>query len=286
MSREQLVEWIKQRQAEGKPVNYNTLKKGFRPLLMCAKRVFGTWQAAMVAAGVDYADLCHQNRFIRYYKSKDDIVVALRERITKGQSVKYEDVRWGDDREPRLIKYGTQLFGSWRNAVIAAGGEYVGRIRKPERYGEPDEVLAEIKHRAIAGVAANMKYVTEGEYKNFALMKKAIAHFGSWRKAVDAAGLSYTPLQGGGSGSGRRYETREAVLAGILRRKQDGKPLAYKCLEHGPFPDRSLRDSGKSLFGSWQQAVEAAGIAYDTVSLRNGRPRKMDKAFLPEPSVS
>lgn len=85
-----------------------------------------------------------------------------------------------------------------------------------------------------------------------------IRAFGSWNKAVEAAGYS--------SRASRDHHTREALLAEITRVADicDKKPTLADMAEHS---DMS-RSTYHNRFDSWNDALEAAGFSPRTTNQR------------------
>ena len=52
-SKERIIELIHARQREGKPINYSAIRREDSALISAARRYFGNWSKALLAAGVD-----------------------------------------------------------------------------------------------------------------------------------------------------------------------------------------------------------------------------------------
>lgn len=92
------------------------------------------------------------------------------------------------------------------------------------------------------------------------LVQAARAYFGSWAGAVAAAGVDPAAF--------RRAVpwTRERVVEAVLRRALGDEPLAARAVR-----PRSLAAAGAKFFGSWDEAVAAAGL--DPARYAGGAPR-------------
>jgi hypothetical protein len=77
------------------------------------------------------------------------------------------------------------------------------------------------------------------------LRRSAIKHFGSWRRAAESLGLG---------GEVRRTWTKETVIKAILHRRASGVLYQTKAEDKGLFGAAIYR------FGTWQNALKAAGI--------------------------
>ena len=146
--------------------------------------------------------------------------------------------------ESSLYQAAARVFGSWRNAVMAAG-------ISPQRacthdQWAPARILSIIRnlsrrHRPLSGGELKQRY---GQ-----LVAAARRRFGSWTKAVVAAGVDPVKL--------RRVVpwSRERVIEAILMRALKNEPLGARSVD-----PRSLADAGARIFGNWGKALAAAGL--------------------------
>jgi hypothetical protein len=105
-----------------------------------------------------------------------------------------------------------------------------------------ERILEEIRKRHAAGLP--LRGVWRIDYP---LNSAACRYFGGWRKALLAAGLPAKPF---------REWTPERVVEAIRVRFQQGR-----MLENVRREDSGLEYAGKRCFGSWQAALEAAGVS-------------------------
>ncbi len=142
-------------------------------------------------------------------------------------------------------------FGSWRGAIEAAGLDYDDLKRVKQRWNR-EEILARIREMHAQGHdLLDPKFKT----KNRSLYLAACAHryFGSWRRAVSAAGLDHEEMRES------RVWTRTRILRTIQELSVEGKPLGWAYIEeHEPGIYRAARR--KENFGSWVGALQAAGV--------------------------
>ncbi len=143
-------------------------------------------------------------------------------------------------------------FGSWRTAVEEAGFEYSDFKRIKTRWTR-DEILARIREMHAQGHdLLDPRFKT----RNRSLYLAACAHryFGSWRRAVEAAGLDHEQMRES------RVWTQARILRTIQQLAAQGKPLGWAYIEeHEPGIYRAARR--KENFGSWAGALQAAGVA-------------------------
>jgi hypothetical protein len=168
----------------GEDLNYATIAQKHVALLRAATRYFSSWRAAVDHAGLTYED-------VRKYKtwSRDRILERIRELHSKGEDLSWRHVSTQVD--PQLAAAATKRkhFGSWRNAIQAAGLKY-SDIR---RYREWDEkaVIDRLKQLHSEGRDLNAKSMEEYD---ITLITAARRRFDSWDKALTAAGLDYKAI--------------------------------------------------------------------------------------------
>lgn len=143
-----------------------------------------------------------------------------------------------------LYQAGSRVFGSWRNAVMAAGIP-PEQARANDNW-RPCRILAAIRslsrrRRALRPAELDRRYAH--------LVNAARRHFGSWAMAAVAAGVDPAKLQRTPSW------TRERIIEAILKRALNNEPLRSRAVR-----PRSLADAGTRVFGSWRSALSAAGI--------------------------
>ncbi|MBC8135738.1 MAG: hypothetical protein H8F28_07630 [Fibrella sp.] len=162
-------------------LSYSGMTKEALPLLRAATRYFGSWQAAIEYAGLNYDD-------IRKYRSwtKDRIIERIRELHAQDADLSWRHISLTLD--PSLAAAATKKshFGSWRSALDAAGLDY-DDIRRYRDWSE-DEVIRRIRDMYAQGEPLNAKSM---EKKDITLITAARRRFPSWDKTLTAAGLDY-----------------------------------------------------------------------------------------------
>jgi len=183
-SKQVIGEEIVRMHAAGEDLNYASIAENQVALLRAATRYFGSWRTAVEFSGLNYED-------IRKYKmwTRERIIVRIQELSAEGKDLSWRHVSTQID--PQLAAAATKRkhFGSWRNAIQAAGLKY-GDIR---RYREWDEqaVLERLKELHAQGKDLNAKSVEE---LDITLITAARRRFDSWDKALTAAGLDYSKI--------------------------------------------------------------------------------------------
>ena len=140
-------------------------------------------------------------------------------------------------------------FGTWRAAVEAAGFSY-DSIKRVKQQWSRDEILQQLRdHYARGEDLLNPMF----KIGNRSLYLAACAHryFGSWRRAIEAAGLDHETLRES------RVWTRARIVRTIQELEREGKPLGWAYIEeHCPGIYRAARR--KENFGSWRNAVQTS----------------------------
>lgn len=158
-----------------------TVLVGDRRLAKAARRHFGTWHAALVAAGVS-----HLQAQQRWTAAK--VVAALRRRQRTGASLSSQAIATSD---VPLARAARRYFGTMVKAREAAGIHLVLRRRWTR-----EAVLTELRRHAGRRTALRQLDVPAR------LVFAAAAQFGSWRAACAAAGL--VPNRSGAAAPRRR----------------------------------------------------------------------------------
>lgn len=168
----------------GENLNYAAIAQEQVALLRAATRYFGSWRAAVEYAGLNYDD-------IRRYKSwnRDRILERIQELHSKGEDLSWRHVSTQVD--PQLAAAATKRkhFGSWRNAVTAAGLDY-GQIRRYREW-DAETITRKVRELHEQGIDLNAKNMEEYD---ITLITAARRRFESWDRALTAAGLDYKKI--------------------------------------------------------------------------------------------
>lgn len=157
--------------------------------------------------------------------------------------------------EPKLYQAGARFFGSWRNALNAAGislEQASLRARWPR-----ERILARIVELSKHEPPLIPSHLRD---KHGGLVRAAEVQFGTWPKAVAAAGVGRMKLRRGSRWS------RDGVIQAILARALNNQPLGSRTVR-----PRSLAEAGARLFGSWRAALAAAGVP-PRIAAQSGLP--------------
>jgi hypothetical protein len=179
------------------------------------------------------------------------VIDELRERAERGHPLNS-----GANRGDWLYAAAMLAFGSWRNAVVAAGFSYDDIKIRPYTKAETIAMLKPL----VATGAPILSKEQEGR-----LVAAAHRHFGGWDEAMKAAG---------GDARARKW-TRQRVLDRIREDRARGLKLNAVAVHRR---DTNLYQAGRRRFGTWAAALEAATGEADPIvdrlreERRAGRP--------------
>lgn len=157
-----------------------------------------------------------------------------------------------------LLAAAIRYYGSWQKAVEAAGFKY-DSFRRYRRWTK-ETIIEEIKALHVKGVDLSFRSMMLSEYNTLVYAAIRPNHFGAWKNALDAAGLSSREIY--------RYRSwdEQTILEEIRKLHANGMDLSSKAMDQTA---NSLVATARRKFGSWAQAVAQAGIDYSKVRLRH-----------------
>ncbi len=207
-----------------------------RPLLEAAIRCFGSWPNVLKTAGIDPKIATSRRTW-----TAADVLAAIRQLDRKGVPLNYASVLKVDGG---LIQAAIKLLGSWTKALQAAGYDPEA-LRVNRHPWTREQIIDLIRSRAAAGLP-----VASYNVKPASAEVASRRLFGSWKRALRAAGVA-SPM------TEFPVWTKVSVVEAILMRQETGQPV--HCLAAAKQASR-LYDAARRCFGSWREALEAAGI--------------------------
>jgi len=149
---------------------------------------------------------------------------------------------------PYVYAAAERIFGSWGNAIRAAGLDY-NLVRKYRSWNRM-RVLSEIRKRHKNGESLSSQYV---QFHFKSLYMAAIHYFESWGAAIKLAGLDYDNIRI------RRSMTPRQIRAAIRRLYKQGVDLSYSNMRknHQYLLAYGMKKLGG---GSWAEARRVCGI--------------------------
>ncbi len=170
--------------------------------------------------------------------SRDNILRWILDRDSRGLPVTAKAAR---EANSYMHRSAITAFGSWTHALSAAGLHIDGGQRR----WSGTRILANIRRLGRQPDRLRYSWVYQ---RRRGLYEAAKVHFGSWRLALLAADIDPQVVQ-----TERRWD-RESIIEAILERALKHQPMTKARIPSG------LRAAAMSLFGSWPDAITAAGL--------------------------
>ncbi|MEK6939553.1 MAG: hypothetical protein AABX31_02390 [Nanoarchaeota archaeon] len=152
-----------------------------------------------------------------------------------------------------LFHAGYDLFDGWKNAISSAGIDY-SNILKRKKWPSKQEILNQILLLQKQGIDLSNKNIRKIRTD---LVSAAENKFGSWANAVNNAGIDYYSNV---AINKNKYWTKEKIIVDINNLYSTGHHLNSQAMQKSE--KRDLFDAAKVKFGSWENAVNSAGLNY------------------------
>jgi len=266
-TREQIIRNLLEREAKGLPLTVGG--EGVdKSLYAAARRIFGSWRNAIQAAGIAPQQVLTWERW-----SPGRILVMIRHLARRDRPLTTLQM---ERRYHNIVSAARRHFGSWNKAVLAAGVKPTKLLRVIP--WNEERVIEAILTRALRNESLAARVVEPRS-----LVEAGHRFFGGWAAAVTAAGLDLATTEPPPRRTKRSRLTstrassttkanaprvpwnKERVVAGLLARLREQKPLYSTALARD---ERSLYHAARRYFGSWNQAMLAAGL--DPAAHRRG----------------
>lgn len=225
-------------------------------------KLFGSWSAGVRAAGLEPRRSGSRRRW-----SAEAIVAALtadaerRGRTPRAGEWKRAQAPGVDTVPHPTAALVLSVFGSWANAVRAAGLEPAPQPRRTPRWSAEQVIAAfqqfAAEHRGRAPTVREWKRAGLGPSRD-----ATGRHFGSWSAAIRAAGLE--PRR---EGAARRWTVAQvstAIPKWAAAHGRPPRPTDWTTAD----PDGAggvghpCAITVRRYFGSWHSALQAAGFSY------------------------
>lgn len=247
-SKEKIIKTIKKRRRNREPLNSNHIQTKEKRLYGAAIKYFGGWPQAVAAAGLDYEKL-------RKVKLRQWTTRAIAQEIIR-RSAQGFSIRGGDVciEDHGLYQAAMRHFGEegWAKARVLAG--FAPRDPDSRVIWNDQTVREEILLLHENGAALNTGSLQGSTYAYLRGAGRKV--FGTWKAAVESAGLDYEQIR---KMHPPGYWTKSRILETIQGLEEDGVRLSSKAMQ---LSGGGLFAAAVAVFGSWSQAVEAAGINY------------------------
>jgi hypothetical protein len=220
-----------------------TLSLKYSKLYGACIRHFGSGLAALEAAGIDYEQLLgeHPRRW-----NRSRIIAEIQGRAKNGQTLCLAAILRQEPRLKRFCYAVLHQFGRWSAALRAAGLE-LDAVRDRQRKWPRERVLQEIRLRHVERKLLNTERMLR---EDLALHTAGRRHFGTWKKAVEQAGINYNQYVRGGLHGWTRAKAQRALWDRLVNNRGSRKQVQ----EDAP----SLYRAAMHYFATWEGAVRKA----------------------------
>ncbi len=240
----------------GHPVNHGAISRIEGSLSGAARRHFGSWNRALESAGLAPSEI--RLRRDGLFPDAAAVIAEIRRRKEKQQPLNANAILNGAQKDDALYNAAKRHYGSWRDTLKAAGLDPDRYVKaRTNVYPNADAVIAAIGQRMKENMPLNGLALQKGPDADCALHNSAVRYLGCWRNALRSAGLDPEAIR---IKAPCRYPDAVALVAEIKRRARNGLPLNTTSLLAGQHVDFALHKSAQRYFGSWPEALEAAGI--------------------------
>lgn len=232
---EDVLAAIRARADAGLPLNYQAVVADDEALTGAARKRYGSWSAALAAAGLDPVAIKRAarqagvaNSHPMGYWTEERVIASIQEHARAGHDLSAHRLQQID---PSLVASGQRLFGGWDRALRAAG--YAPDLVRRAGAWTDEAILDRIRQLARAGadLADNSAQAWDAS-----LYGAAQVHYGSWQAALDAAGID------------EHRRTARWSRARVIEAIREGRD------------DRGLRKAAVRYYGSMAAARLIAGV--------------------------
>jgi hypothetical protein len=258
-------------------LHHAALQRAHPDLMLAAYRYFGSYGSAVDAAGLNY------NRIrIRPMPSWDKkrIILRLKEITKEDTGLWKRAVRRTD---PYLERAAKRCFGSYERATKAVG--ISPKLLEPPTYRQWSPARIADDLRSIYRKSPKLLKPSTLAETNHRLLQATRRQYGSYKKALEAAGIAY--------GKVARVTApplpAEQITSWLKDLFEAGRDLRYSHLAR---QNPRLLEAARRRFGSYQAAINAAGLDYPPAppmkhwtptlvlkTLKDLRRRKIDLRF-------
>jgi hypothetical protein len=182
------------------------------------------------------------------------IVAEIKRLHAEGAELNYATA---EEDHLNLVRAAAWHFGTWRRAVEAAGIEY-DSISKYQRWSR-ERIVARIRELHSEGADLNWRAVSTEIDPPLAAAALRPNGFQNWRDAIRASGLDINGVA--------RYQAwdEERVIKDIKALHRARLPLSSKAVQ---LSNQPLFCAARRRFGSWDEALAAAGLSAPDIRLR------------------
>ena len=185
--------------------------------------------------------------------TREEILSRLRELHQQGVKLVPSEMQ---RREPRLfyIARSKSYFGTWRQAVAAAGLSYQ-RIKRSASRWSPERVKRDLARHFEVGEDLLSKAFRK-QHPKLIEVARSKSTFGGWRQALEAAGLDPEEVRK------RHFLSAERLIEELQSMAERGEAVTSRAVRQSR-PELYRAARRPETFGSFQAALVAAGLAQE-----------------------
>jgi len=184
-TRQAILDEIRRMHKAKEDMSFASLEKNHLSLMRASAWHYGTWRRAVEEAGIDYETLSRYKRW-----SKERIIARIQELYAEGQDLSWRAISQEVDPALAASALRTNGFGSWPEAIEAAGLD-INEIAR-YKYWNEERVLKAIKERYKAGVNLSSRHAQKNDQSLFCAARR---RYETWDKALEAAGLDASKIR-------------------------------------------------------------------------------------------
>lgn len=215
-----VIDWILRLRDEGHALNYHTINQQGQPLTYAGIKFFGSWDAALLAAGLRPEEI----RAIAVFQqwSSESVILALREFAEEKKS------NWRLNMPMDLRCAITRVFGNPGAGAKAAGLKHED-ISHRAIFSSPKVVRLVEAIRKLEGIKGQARVVKlRAIYHKDADSRRIVQNsYGSLRKLAVREGIDLRAV------SPSAYRDKVDVLHELDLIERSGKPINHKTLKRG-----------------------------------------------------
>jgi hypothetical protein len=184
-TRQAIIDEIRRLHKAKEDMSFAALEQNHLSLMRAAAWHYGTWRRAVEEAGIDYETLSRYKRW-----SKARIIARIQELYAEGHDLSWRSISQTVDPALAASALRPNGFGSWPEAIAAAGLDISEVARY--KYWNTELVLKTIKERHKAGVNLSSRNAQKNDQSLFCAARR---RYGTWDKALEAAGLDVSTIR-------------------------------------------------------------------------------------------
>lgn len=249
-TKETIREELQARKDAGLGLKSLDANREFGGLYKAAKRVYGSYEAALAEIGMELEGKRRPNG----YFTAETVLTEIQRRDNQGLSLHAKKIV---DEEGGLYDAAKNFYGNWVDAVESAGID-VGKkgLRRHKRYNKngvwtKETLMQSIKELDEQGVKLSMVNIRE---IHGTLVAQASILYGGWYNALKASGVDADSVQ---ALRAVQQWTKELVVEGIQQRENEGKSNLHGVVGK---EDANLYSAARRYYGTWEEAVKESGL--------------------------